>query len=78
MISMESAETSFTPSCSPMIERMSRTCLMNRPWKPQSIASASPRFTDSAAMTVVLVRTMVRAISGVTPFRPTSEWNNST
>jgi hypothetical protein len=45
-----------------MIERMSRTCLMNRPSRPQISASASPRFTASAAITVVLVRTMVRAV----------------
>ena len=35
-------------------------------------ASASPRLSASAAITVVLVRTMVRAASGITPLRPTS------
>ena len=42
------------------------------------MASASPRLTASAAIVVVLVRTMVRAVSGVTPLRPTSEWNSAT
>ena len=40
------------------------------PSTPQIMASASPRLTASAAITVALVRTTVRAASGVTPCRP--------
>ncbi len=78
MISMDSADTSCTPGASPITDLMSRTCLMYCPCNPQISASASPRRTASAPMTVVLVRTMVRAVSGVTPLRPTSEWNSET
>jgi hypothetical protein len=41
-----------------------------RPSSPQIIASASPRLSASAAITVVEVRTSVRAASGVMPRRP--------
>ena len=40
---------------------------LKRPSSPQIIASASPRPTARAPITVVLVRTMVRAASGLTP-----------
>ncbi len=41
-----------------------------RPSTPHSIASASPRRTAIAAITVELVRTSVRAAPGVIPLRP--------
>ena len=52
---------------------MSLICLRrdwNRPSRPQINASASPRCTARAPITVVLVRTSVRAALGVTPLRP--------
>ena len=44
------------------------------PMVPQIMASASPRRTISAPITVVLVRTTVRATSGEMPLRSIRRW----
>ncbi len=45
-------------------------CASKRPCRPQSMASASPRFTIRAAMVVVERRTAFLAASGLMPRRP--------
>ena len=51
-----------------------RRWLSKRPTRPQSMASASPRWTISEAMVVLERRTMAFEASGVMPRRPMSLW----
>jgi ABC-type nitrate/sulfonate/bicarbonate transport system substrate-binding protein len=59
------AEKPRTPGAKPIMSPIWRKREAKRPSSPHNIASASPRCTASAAMTVGDVRTNVRAASGV-------------
>ena len=64
------AASSVTPGARPITSRMICRRERKRPSSPQIMASASPRRTAIEAMIVELVRTCVRAASGVMPLRP--------
>jgi hypothetical protein len=69
-----SAAGAVTPGRKPMTLITSRRCGRYGPKLPQIMASASCFCTISAAITVLLVRTAVRATSGDTPRRASSWW----
>ena len=58
-----------TPGLQPMTRRTWSRWASKRPTRPQTMASASPRLSISAAMSVFDRRTAALATSGVTPSR---------
>ena len=64
----------FAPGLSPMTSRTCSRCWSKRPTSPVSMASASPRRTIIAEISVFERRRAALAISGVTPSRPIRWW----
>ena len=62
------------PGSTPMMSRMLSRCASKRPTSPHSMASASPRCTISAAITVLERRTVALAASTDTPLRAIRRW----